>query len=497
MPEETLLKAQGRVLSTLESDGSRRWLTPKLAKGRFWQQRRIVAYLLIAIFTLIPYVPINAQGDPLVLFDLLHRKLHLFGFTFLPTDTVYLALFMVSFILSIFFITALLGRIWCGWGCPQTVYMEYVFRPIERFFLGRSGQGGKPKADVATWRKIAMYAVYLIICLHLANTFLAYFVPYRELHTWILSPPWQHPAGFMIVMFVTGMMMFDFAYWREQMCIIGCPYGRFQSVLLDKNSLIISYDPVRGEPRGKGKRTPRKNTDDARTVSLQVVAETPAVVASSVAEPKPQLGDCIECGLCSAVCPTGIDIRDGLQIECVACAQCIDVCDSVMDKIGLPRGLIRYSSQSKIAGEKQRIFRPRVIIYSVVLAILLTLLTMLLVTKKPFDLMVMRNKGMPFVVTPAGMVENTWILKLTNRSDVPRTFNVSVKGRDDIIVSPQTETITLVPGEVRDEPIRLIVDRAAYANGHIKTDLLVTDQDGIAQQRTILLLGPAGASHEP
>jgi cytochrome c oxidase accessory protein FixG len=493
MPDETLLKPQGRVLSTLESDGSRRWLTPKLSTGRFWHQRRIVAYLLIAIFTLIPYVPINAQGDPLILFDLLHRKLYLFGFTFLPTDTIYLALFLVSSILSIFFITALLGRVWCGWGCPQTVYMEYVFRPIERFFLGRSGQGGKPRADVPAWRKIAMYVVYLIICLHMANTFLAYFVPYRELHTWIMSPPWEHPAGFMIVMFVTGMMMFDFAYWREQMCIIGCPYGRFQSVLLDRNSLIISYDPVRGEPRGKGKRTGSKQSavgsEQYRTISL------PTANSPLQTESKPQLGDCVDCGLCSAVCPTGIDIRDGLQIECVACAQCIDVCDGVMDKIGLPKGLIRYSSQSKIAGEKQRILRPRVIIYSIVLAILLTLLTMLLVTKKPFDLMVIRNKGLPFTVTPAGMVENTWILKLTNRSEVPRTFTVSVRGREDIIVSPQTETITLVPGEVRDEPIRLIVDRSAYANGHIRTDLLVTDQDGIAQQRTILLLGPAGGSH--
>ncbi len=469
--EESLLKPQGRVLSTLESDGSRRWLYPKLSKGNFWHARRIVAYLLIAIFTVIPYIPINRQGDPLILLDLVHRKLHLFGFTFLPTDTILLALLLVSCILSVFFITALLGRVWCGWACPQTVYMEYVYRPIERLFTGRSGQGGEPKKKVAGWRRVAMYVVFLIVSLHLANTGLAYFVPYRELHTWITSPPWHHPAGFTIVMVATAWMMWDFAYWREQMCIIGCPYGRFQSVLLDRNSMIISYDTKRGEPRGKGKR-----------VSLPVAGQK-------------QLGDCVDCNLCANVCPTGIDIRDGLQIECVACAQCIDVCDGVMDKVGLPRGLIRYSSQAKMSGERQRILRPRVIIYSFILTILLSLLATLLVTMKPFDLMVMRGKGAPFVVGNDGVVTNTWIVKLTNRSDEPRTFSVGVSDRSDINVVTTSDVITLVPGEVRDEPVRLMTDRAAYAHGHIRATVKVTDHAGVSREKSVLLLGPVGGTN--
>ncbi len=474
--EDTLLKAPGRVLSTLESDGSRRWLFPRLATGKFWHARRWTAYGLIAIFTVIPYIPINAAGDPVVLMDLMHRKLHLFGLTFLPTDTVLLALLMVSFILSIFFVTALLGRVWCGWACPQTVYMEYVFRPIERLFLGRSGVGGAPKKDVAGWRRVAMYVVFAIICVHLANTFLAYFVPFRELHSWITSPPWKHPAGFAIVMVVAGGLMFDFAYWREQMCIIGCPYGRLQSVLLDRNSMIISYDKNRGEPRGKGKR-----------VKLAVLGE----------EKKSALGDCVDCGLCAAVCPTGIDIRDGLQIECVACAQCIDVCNGVMDKIGLDRGLIRYSSQARMAGDKQRVVRPRVAIYSVILVGLLSLLVVMVVTKKPFDLHVQRNKGMPFVVDPNGLVENTWILKLTNRAEVRQAFSLSIKERNDIRIEQTNDEIVLGPGEVHAEPVRLITPRENYAGGRIQATLVVTGQGGATREKSVLLLGPASeGKHE-
>lgn len=484
--EETLLKPQGRVLSTLESDGSRRWLFPRLAKGRFWNLRRLVAYLLIAIFTVIPYVPIN--GYPAILLDLVHRKLHLMGMTFLPTDTVMLALFMVSFILSIFFITALLGRVWCGWGCPQTVYLEYVFRPIERFFYGKTGVGGKSAKPVPAWRKLAMYAVYLVICLHLANTFLAYFVPVPVLHSWITSSPWNHPTGFLIVMFVTGLMMFDFAYWREQMCIIGCPYGRFQSVLLDKNSMIISYDTQRGEPRGKVSREWKVESGEFKRISLSTL-DSPLSTD--------RRGDCIDCNMCANVCPTGIDIRDGLQIECVACAQCIDACDSVMDKVGLARGLIRYSSQSRMAGEKQRILRPRVVIYSVILTVLLSLLTLLIFTRQPFDAVLVRGKGLPFVVDQQGMVENTWIVKLTNRTDEPMTFNFSVDGRSDIQVATTRQVVQAEPREMISEPVRLIAPKSAFERGKINASIKVTDAKGTTRVRPVHLLGPVNNGGTP
>ncbi len=393
--EPLILESPQRVLATLERDGSRRWLYPKLALGRFLSRRRIVAWFLIALFTLLPYTRVN--GKPTILLDILSRRFTLFGFTFLPTDTLLLALFAVSMILLIFFVTALLGRIWCGWCCPQTVYMEFVFRPIERLFLGRSGVGGAPRSDVAGWRYAAMYGAFFLVSVYLAHTFLAYFVGVNQLRHWMVGSPADHITAFIVVVVVTGAMMFNFAWFREQTCTIACPYGRIQSVLLDRQSLLISYDRTRGEPRGP-----------IRKVPLPVLERT----ASSQTK-----GDCIDCELCVSVCPTGIDIREGLQLECIGCAQCIDVCDSVMQKIGRSVGLIRYSSQAAMSGQKQTLLRPRVIIYPLLVAGLLGLLAILIVTKSSVDVTLLRGMGMPFVVTPSGEIENTMRVKLTNRTD--------------------------------------------------------------------------------
>ncbi|HEY8747626.1 MAG TPA: cytochrome c oxidase accessory protein CcoG, partial [Tepidisphaeraceae bacterium] len=340
----TPMAPEDHVLSTLERDGSRRWLSPKLARGRFLARRRAVAYALIVIFTVVPYM--SVRGKPAILLDVVHRRFTLLGFTFLPTDTLLLALFMVGCILSVFLATALLGRVWCGWACPQTVYMEFVFRPIERLFMGRSGVGGKGRGDVAMWRTAALYLTYLLISFYLAHTFLAYFVGVEALRHWVRGSPSDHLSAFLIVAVVTALMLFNFGFFREQMCIIACPYGRLQSVLLDRFSLIISYDQIRGEPRGAMRKT-----------TLPVLD---------------QRGDCVDCEMCVAVCPTGIDIRKGLQIECIACAQCIDACDSVMKKVGRKPGLIRYSSQAAMAGDKRSALRPRVIIYPAILLIILT-----------------------------------------------------------------------------------------------------------------------------
>ncbi|MEO0529053.1 MAG: 4Fe-4S binding protein [Planctomycetota bacterium] len=221
--ELPVLQPEGRVLSTLEKDGRRRWLFPRLSQGRFWSRRRVVAYSLIAIYTLLPFIKIN--GRPAIQLDIWSGRFSLFGLQFRPTDLELLAVFGLMVGLSVFFITAIVGRVWCGWACPQTVYLEFVFRPIERLFTGTTGKGGKPKKAVAGWRTVAMYVVFVLICGHLANTFLAYFVGVDALNEWIWTqPPWKHPAAFALVAFVTVAMLFDFCYWREQLCIIGCPY---------------------------------------------------------------------------------------------------------------------------------------------------------------------------------------------------------------------------------------------------------------------------------
>lgn len=462
----SLLQPDENVLSTLEADGSRRWLHPRLSKGRHWHRRRAVAWGLIAFFTLLPWL--RFQGMPVVQLDIIHRKFILLGNTFLPTDTLPLALLIVSLFLTVFFLTAVLGRVWCGWGCPQTVYLEFVFRPIQRVFFGRAGVGGKPKKDVAGWRYVALYATYLVICAHLTNTFLAYFVGTDNLTKWIwTSSPAAHPAAFLIFVAVTGFMMFDFAFWREQLCIIGCPYGRMQSVMLDRNSLIISYDEGRGEPRGK----PRK-AKKGRDVALPVV------------------GDCIDCDSCVQVCPTGIDIRQGLQMECVACAQCIDACDDIMDRMKRPRGLIRYSSQDAMDGKPVRMLRPRVILYPLAILVLLTGVAFFLATKPTADIEVLRTLGRPFSVMADATIDNPLRVKITNRTDDPRTYRFAMPAVAGAHIDSTNTAVTLGPGETTTEAIQVLLPYEAFTGGRLQATLQIIDDLGTTFDQKIRLQGP-------
>ena len=443
---ESILKPEEHVLSTLEADGSRRWLKPKLSHGRFLTRRRIVAYLLIGIFTGLPFIRVG--GQPFVLLDITARRFTIFWFTFLPTDTVLLAIFMVGLLLSIFLMTAMFGRVWCGWACPQTVYMEFVFRPIERIFDGTVGRGGWAKKPVPGWKVALKYLVYLVVSFYLANTFLAYFVGTDRLLTWITQSPLQHPIPFLIVAFVTGAMMFDFSFFREQTCIIACPYGRFQSVLLDADSLIVAYDRNRGEPRGKR----RKKQE----------GELPVV------------GDCIDCGNCVTTCPTGIDIREGLQMECINCTQCIDACNLVMKKLKRDPNLIRYSSQRRDSGKPTHLLRPRTIIYPLLLAGIATAFILVLIHKKNFDGIVLREPGNPFTITEEGLVRNLVRLKLTNRTEQPQVFTLAV---DPEIVQVETTepTIALEPGEMNSFHLTLLAPPDMFQFGQAAVVLTVRE----------------------
>ncbi len=470
-PSGALLRPEEHVLSTLESDGSRHWLHPRLAKGKFWKRRRIVAYFLIALYSSLPWIRIG--GDPAILLDIPRRRFVFFGGHFLPTDTLLLALTVLTIFLSIFFLTAVLGRVWCGWACPQTVYMEFVFRPLERLFSGRAGVGGTPREKPAGWRKVAMYATYFVICLHLCQTFVSYFVGVENVRHWIWESPVDHPVAFGVVAFLTFMMMVDFAYWREQLCIIGCPYGRLQSVLLDRSSVIVSYDPGRGEPRGKIRKR-EANASEAKQ------------------------GDCVDCGLCVQVCPTGIDIRKGLQLECVHCTQCIDACDHVMGKVGREPGLIRYSSQAAIDGEATRIVRPRVVLYMVLILLLSSLLIGMLASKPQADVTLLRSLGMPFVLDEAGLVQNTMRLKLRNRTDQLRSYRIEVVEPVDERLTPLSLRIDLRPGDVVVEPLAILARAELYADGPVDAMVRVTDDTGWTQTKTWKLLGPrlAKEKHE-
>lgn len=424
-----------RVLSTLNEDGSRRWIRPRVSSGRFLTRRRIVAYLLILLFTAIPYLKLN--GKPLVLLDLTTRHFTLFGRTFLPTDTLLLALLFVGCFVTIFLLTALFGRVWCGWVCPQTVYMEFLFRPIERLFEGSPGHAKKGPLAGKPFSKPLKMAVFLLISMYLAHTFLAYFVGVENLRHWITRSPLQHPTPFIVMLVVTGLMLFDFGFFREQVCIIVCPYGRFQSALLDRNSLVVSYDRTRGEPRGKSKRSDGD-------ISLRIVD-------SSASAPS-RTGDCVDCGLCVTTCPTGIDIREGLQMECINCTQCIDACDAVMHKLKRPRGLIRYSSQSAMAGEKPRLLRPRVIIYPAILLVIFTAFLIVLATKGPADVTVLRGVGRPFVELPNGEIGNPVRIKIVNRTDLPGDFHIDLSGAEGLHLTIEDNPIHIAAGQSKSFP---------------------------------------------
>lgn len=488
--EPSLLPPEDRALSTLENDGSRRWLRPRLAKGRLWNARRIVAYALLAIYTLVPYLHLN--GFPIVLLDVVRRRFHILGVTFLPTDTTLLALLLLIVGLSIFLATAVLGRVWCGWACPQTVYLEFVFRPIERLLCGTAGRGGKPK-KVPAWRLVVLHAVYLVIAFHLAHTLLSYFIGIDQMNQYIWnSTPLQHPAAFIVVVLAVAWIMWDFAYWREQMCIIGCPYGRMQSVLLDRNSLIVSYDKKRGEPRGKQNKAIGskscatcdkcgKAKSEARSSSCKVML--PTLTQLTVR------GDCIDCTMCVQVCPTGIDIRDGLQLECINCTQCVDACDGVMEKIGLPRGLIGYSSQATRAGERARWFRPRLVVYPALIAVLASLFFYLLLTRPAFDLTVLRGAGRPFNVLADGRIENTMRLKLVNRVEGRRSYAIGLEGLQDATVQSDVE-ISLDPLESTLQTVRIAVPPERFTSDHLDVRLRIRTDRGELQDRYVRLVGP-------
>ncbi|MGD7653292.1 MAG: cytochrome c oxidase accessory protein CcoG [Verrucomicrobiales bacterium] len=319
-------------VTTINDDGSRYFLHPADVKGKWTILRRITGAILIAIYILLPWIPIN--GAPAVFLDVEKRMFHLFGLTLVPQDLWVMFFAITGLGFTLFFVTSLLGRVWCGWACPYTVFLDHIYRRIERLIEGDAT--ARKKLDKAPWtaakivKRAVKHTLYLLIAAIIAHVFLSYFVSLNRLYSFMQEGPLAHATAFGIVTFLTLVLWFCFGYFREQFCIIMCPYGRLQSALTDDDTINVGYDYQRGEPRGaKGKTE----------------------------------GDCIDCRRCVQVCPTGIDIRNGLQLECIGCTACIDACDTIMDKVGRPKGLIRYDSFNAFAGSARRFIRPRIFAY--------------------------------------------------------------------------------------------------------------------------------------
>jgi len=452
------LPAPDRVLPTMNADGSRRRIHPKLYQGRYWRARILVGWGLIVLFVALPFFRLN--GKPLVLLDIPARAFTLFGRTFLATDGVLLMLLMLSIFAFIIWITALVGRGWCGWACPQTVYMEFMFRPVERLFEGgRADQLKLDKKGGVSWRRVAKNLVFGVLAVFVANVFLAYFVGVEKLARWVTQSPLEHPGPFLVVAVTAGLAFIDFAWFREQMCTVVCPYARIQSVLLDKRSLVIGYDEHRGEPRTKGKS-------------------------------RPGHGDCIDCGACVAACPTGIDIREGLQLECIACAQCIDACDSIMDRIAKPHGLIRYSSQETLETQKKTpIVRPRVVLYAVAVAGFVSALLIVGSHIGGADVTVLRGIGAPFVIQPTG-VQNQVRVKIENRTDSDHSYTIELENKDGLTLIAPENPLPVSRASHQSTSIFVIAPRERFHHGELPIVVSVSDGQGFEKKVSYKLLGP-------
>lgn len=442
--------------SALPTDGHRRFVVPADVRGRFVRARRVAFAVLVVCWLALP--TFRLAGHPLVFLDVAQRRFHLFGSVFNAQDTYLLFFALTGVAFTIALVTSLFGRAWCGWACPQTVFLEGIYRPIERLFEG--SREARARRDRRGWsldrvaRKTAKHTAFLLISAVIAHVFVSLFVPIPVLWSMAHLSPSLHLEVFTWVAVVTAIFYADFAFFREQLCLVVCPYGRFQASFVDEHTMTIGYDAIRGEPRGKSEGA----------------------------------GDCVDCKRCVVVCPTGIDIRNGAQLDCIGCSACIDACDEIMTRLERPVGLVRYDSLEGLAGRPRKIWRPRLAIYAAACLAGMIATSVAFARRTPFETSVLRPPGaVPWVVEGED-VRNTLRIRIANKHDRPARFLVTARG-DDVTASPETLAVEAAPLGV-GEGLIVVVGRGRARSMVVET----TDADtGEVQRTDVPFLAPSGA----
>lgn len=445
-------------LSVLDEKGSRQYIYPADVKGFFTTFKHVIYFALIFIYLILPWVPIH--GHPAILFDIAHRQFFIFGKMFNAQD-FYLVFFLLTgaaFVLIL--LSTVFGRVWCGFACPQTVFVDGIFRKIERLIEGDRIQ--RQRLMRAPWtaqkilRKLLKHVLFILVALILAHAFLSYFYAHQEIVQMIKEGPSSHMRPFMWAMVLTGLIYFDCFWFREQFCIVMCPYGRLQSALQDKDTFHVAYDALRGEPRGKAFQN--------------------------------EVGDCVDCGRCVAVCPTGIDIRNGMQLECIGCASCIDACDTIMHKLSRKKGLIRYDSLNGLSGNTRRLLRPRVYAYGVAGIIGAMAVFFAFNSYRSFEANLLRTKGAPYVVTADGFY-NQAVLHLVNKSSEPCDLHIRYEPTSANVVLVQKQ-VHLEAGESYQLPLVVVVKK--QENPPLSKVVLVIENQAAEETitRSLKVLGP-------
>lgn len=457
-------------IGTINEEGKRAWVFPKKPSGKWYTYRKYVSYFLLTFLIAAPFVKIN--GNQFLMFNVLERRFNIFGFPFWPQD---FHLFVISMIVGVIFValfTVAFGRIFCGWMCPQTIFLEMVFRRIEYWIDG--DRGAQIKLNRQEWnaekirKRVTKWVVFFIISFIIANVFLAYLIGSDRLIQYITDGPLQHVSTMISLLIFTGVFYWVFAWFREQVCIIACPYGRMQGVLLDNKSIIVAYDHVRGEAEN-GRKKWRKNEDRQKLGH----------------------GDCIDCFQCVNVCPTGIDIRNGTQLECVNCTACIDECDTIMEKVNLPKGLIRYASEDEITKKEKFKFTPRLKGYTAVLIILTGVLVGMLFLRNDLEANILRLPGQLYEHKEGNIISNVYTYKLVNKTtkDV-EDVNFKLMSHKGTVELVRREDFKVPAQDLAEGTLFIEINNAAIKSDKEKIKIGVYSGDKLIETTMTAFLAP-------